>query len=458
MAVASAWLTLTLGWAWPAAAEGETPWRLGEALGAPGWLRFGLEHRARFEHLAHDFRARASGDSSALVFRTLLAVELDLRPIVFGAELQDSRAWASEDAVLNTTVVNPLEPLQVYLRLEGNDLLSVGDRVWAKVGRMTLDVGSRRLVARNEFRNTINAFTGLELGWEDASERLLRAFAVLPVVRFPNEVERLAGQEVEIDREYTDLFLLGAFHRTPALAAGFRIEAYLFGLLEADSPVLASTNRRLLTPGVRLLRPPAPGELDLELEVMLQFGRSRASASPTDTRDLAHRALAAHVSVGRSLAAPGRPRIVLQYDYASGDHDPGDDANERFDPLFAARRFELGPTGIYGAIARTNSSSPGLRVELEPHPRVDAFVAYRLVWLASARDAWTTADLVDPSGRAGSFVGQQLEGRVRWHLWPGNLSLDVGGAGFARGEFARDAPRAREETPLYLYTQVTGTL
>ncbi|MBM4363297.1 MAG: alginate export family protein, partial [Deltaproteobacteria bacterium] len=165
-----------------------------------------------------------------------------------------------------------------------------------------------------------------------------------------------------------------------------------------------------------------------------------------------------HASSGYRFDVPWAPRVVLQYDYASGDRSPDDGANHRFDPLFGARRFEFGPTGLWGAIARSNVSTPGLRLEAAPHPAVDAFAAFRLIWLASARDAWTTAALRDPTGDSGSFVGQQIEARVRWHLFPRNLTFDVGGAGFVRGRFAESAPNGGTGPSAYVYSQVTGTI
>jgi hypothetical protein len=323
---------------------------------------------------------------------------------------------------------------------------------------MTLDLGSRRLVARNEFRNTINAFTGLDVQWTSSVRDIVRAFAVMPVVRLPSEPERLKDNDIAFDRENTDALLWAAFFQSRPLAAQITVEAYVLGLHEGDSGSAPSSNRQLYTPGVRALRPPTPGELDFQLEVMGQFGRSRGSAAATDTTDLDHLAFSLHASSGFRFDVPWAPRLVLQYDYATGDNSPDDGANNRFDPLFGARRFELGPTGLYGAIARSNVSSPGVRFEVQPHRAVDAFAAYRLLWLASARDAWTTAALRDPAGDSGSFVGQQVEARVRWHVLPRNLSFDVGGALLLRGELAADAPSAKTSAPVFVYTQVTGTI
>lgn len=441
----------------PTAAAAERPWRADEAIGVPSWLRFGLEHRSRFEHLENDFRTAASGNSTALSLRTLLSAELKLSPVVVVAELQDSRAYATDVTPLSTTIVDPLEILQAHAGLRHKGAFLDGDSAALTLGRFTMDVGSRRLVARNEFRNTINAFTGIDLQWTSPGRHVLRGFAVLPVIRLPSDPAELANNPIELDHENTDALFWGLFFGSAPLLAGAQLESYVFGLHEGDNADAPSANRRLVTPGVRLWRAPAAGQLDFQVEAMLQLGTSRASTQATDTTDLAHRAFSGHVTGGYRFDVAWSPRVALQYDYASGDGDRIDRINGRFDPLFGARRFEFGPTGLYGAFARSNISSPGLRVEVAPHRTVDAFAAYRLFWLASSRDAWTTAGLRDPAGASGSFVGQQVEARVRWNVFPKNLALEVGSAYVVRGEFATDAPNAKSSNPVFVYSQVTGT-
>jgi hypothetical protein len=390
--------------------------------------------------------------------RTLLSVELRGGPVVVGAELQDARAWVTDETPVNTTLINPIELLQAHVGVHGKGVLVEGDEVSLTAGRMTIDLANRRLVARNEYRNTINGFTGVDLHWTSPDEDAVRAFVVVPVVRLPADADGLRANRVVFDQENLDVLFWAAHVRSRPLGSAITAEGYLLGLHERDGDTAASADRRLVTPGLRVLRPAAAGTFDGQLEVMGQIGRSRASVAPEDTVDLDHRAFSVHAALGYRWDAPWAPRVVLQHDYATGDASPDDGANNRFDPLFGARRFEFGPTSLYGAIARSNLNAPALRVEVSPSRKVDSFAAYRLVWLASARDAWTPAGLRDPSGSSGTFVGQQVEARVRWHLLPKNLSFDVGGASFLRGGFATEAPGGVSTTPIFVYTQVTGTI
>ncbi|MFO0629693.1 MAG: alginate export family protein [Polyangiales bacterium] len=441
----------------PTRAEERRPWRAHEALGVR-WLRFGLEQRTRFEHLQNDVRVANPGDATGLFLRTLLHVDLRFAPVAIFVEVADARAWTTEATPLNTTLVNPLEVLQGWVGLRGDGVLARGDSALVALGRMTIDLGSRRVVARNEFRNTINAFTGLDLQWTSPARDLLRVFVGMPITRLPATSAALRSNDIEFDRENTDALFWAVFFASRPLPARFVVEGYVLGLHEGDGALAPSSNRQLITPGVRVLRPPAAGEVDLQLEVIGQFGRSRATTAATDTADLDHIAFALHAACGYRFNVGWAPRVVVQYDHASGDASPDDGVNQRFDPLFGARRFDFGPTSLWGVIARSNLISPGLRVEAQPHRTVDAFVSYRPIWLAAARDAWVTAPLRDPTGASGDFVGQQVEGRVRWHVLPGNLSLDLGGAAFVRGEFAQRAPRGEAAPSLYVYSQLTGTL
>jgi hypothetical protein len=109
-------------------------------------------------------------------------------------------------------------------------------------------------------------------------------------------------------------------------------------------------------------------------------------------------------------------------------------------------------------LARSNVSSPGVRIEVQPSARFDALATYRLLWLASSKDAWTTAAFRDSTVACGSLVGPQIEARVRFHVVPQNLSFDVGGALVLRGDFAKNAPGALGEAAAYVYAQVTGTM
>ncbi len=450
--------------------DARAAWTLDEAV-MPEGTSLTLRHRTRYEFLDDQFRRANHGDTDVIVHRTLIHGRIDLPEhllpgVTLGAELEDARAEQNADTLLDSTIVNAVELLQAYVEIERNDFAS--GRLLARGGRITMDVGSRRFVARNRFRNTINGFTGLDIRFtrpprneRSAGGLELRGFWTLPVSREPNPTfagnrrRRLLDNDIVFDTESVDVQFWGLFVGAGVAGLG-RGELYVFGLHESDATDRPTRNRDLVTPGFRLFEKPAAGRFDYVIESALQFGKSRTSASPTNRNNLDHLAHFHHLTVGYTFDLPCLPRLAFQYDFASGDGNPNDGENGRFDTLFGARRFEFGPTGIYGAFARANLHSPGLRLELKPHPRVSGFVAGRSFWLASKQDAWTTSrGVVDPRGDSGDHVGTQVELRVRFDLVPGNLRLEAGYAHLFAGEFIDNAPNSnRQGDSNYVYTQI----
>jgi hypothetical protein len=281
---------------------------------------------------------------------------------------------------------------------------------------------------------------------------------VQPVQRKPSDFASLDDNDHALDTDSGDVRLWGVFASRPNLFGKITGEAYFYGFRSRDHVGTPVADRDLYTPGARLYSKPAKGAWDLEVEGAYQWGTSRASTAATDMRDLQHKAGFFHGEVGFTLQASISPRLELSYDFASGDHNPNDNENNRFDTLYGARRSDFGPTGIYGAFARANISSPGVRFELKPSAAFSTMVGYRAVWLASDRDQYTTAKLQDPTGQTGSFVGNQLEAQVQYNLLPGNVALELGGAYLLHGDFLDHAPNApREGDTTYLYAAATFT-
>ena len=422
------------------------PWRLKTALDLPAWLTLSGTQRTRFEYLDGQFRADSASktyDDSDHLFalRTTLRADVRLESFLATAELMDARQYeADAGSALDTTTVDAAEFVQAFAGYEGKGLVRDGDRTTAIVGRHTMDLGNRRLVARNDFRNTTNNFDGLNVLWEGASKSSLRAFYTLPVRRLPTDETSLLDNDVELDESNRHVQFWGLYGTLAELFPKVQAELYWLELDEQDSAGLATADRDLTTLGLRSLRKPAKGEFDFELESAWQFGSSHSNT--TSATELDHDARFHHLEAGYTFDASWKPRLALQYDIATGDDSPTDGENNRFDTLFGARRWEFGPTGIFGAIARSNVSAPGWRVTANPTDALDLMVAHRFAYLESDTDAYTPGNVRDPSGNSGDEVGQLVELRARWSVLPGNFSLDFGVAHLFAGEFLDNAPNA----------------
>jgi hypothetical protein len=413
------------------------------ALGASdAWTIIGSQ-RTRIEGISGQFRPTAADNDVLLSMQTRLFAEYDAAPVRFGGEITDARGYFQRTgSSAGTGEINAVELTQAYLRFDLHDALGTATSATLTAGRMTIDTGSRRLVARNNFRNTINAFTGLRLDWSNAARDRLVLLWVLPHRRLPDDPAGIAGNAVVFDRESPDQQLFGASF-TKAAVLGGSLEVYGYGLVEHDAPGFRTANRRLFTPGIRLLRPPAKGRFDYELEAIFQTGTARATTAASDVRDLAVSAWFVHFEIGRSFDVPWQPRVSIAYDRASGDGDNPATYN-RFDTLFGARRAEYGPTSLFGAIGRANLNSPSLHIQATPDTRWDTLFSWRPLWLDSASDSFSSTGVRDRSGGSGRFAGHQIEARVRWWVVPNSLRADIGSAVLVKSDFLRLAPNGRD--------------
>lgn len=432
------------------------PPSLQAAIGNPSDFKLSASVRVRHETLDGQPRVGLPADDAQIAVRSTLAAEYLDDGWRIGAELYDSRVHRIRDnGAISANEVNALELVQAYIVREWKDPFGPGSKARLQGGRMTLNLGSRRLVAADDYRNTTNGYTGLRADLTARDGTAATLIYVLPQVRLPDDLLGVLEHKVRWDRESFDLKLWGGIVSKPRVLAGAAAELSYFRLQERDRPDQATRDRNLHTVGGRMIRDPKAGTVDFEAEGFFQFGSvSSGLAANAPTLDVD--AWFFHADSGYTFRGPLKLRLSAEFDYASGD-GPGRSYG-RFDTLYGMRRADLAPAGIYNAIGRTNIITPGVRVELAPGKRFDAFASYRAMWLASATDAFSTTGVRDPAGKSGRFAGHQLEGRMRYWLVPGLLRGEVNALWLAKGSFLRSAPNAPATgNTTYLATSVTVT-
>jgi hypothetical protein len=311
-----------------------------------------------------------------------------------------------------------------------------------------------RVLSRNRFRNTVNNFVGADWQGRDTNGGNLRAFYFIPMRHLPTDRAALLDNEFELDRAARDTAVRGVIYELPELQGGNFLEAY--GLdYEADTSD-PGTSTDLISVGARGYRLPGAGRWHYEVEYIAQRGESGAIVGGVPRFDLRHRAQFAHFEIGYAFEGPWATNVTFQYDRASGDEDPLDARNERFNTLFGDRRFDFGPTGIFGPFQRSNLETPGIRVIVAPTTRWQGMLSYRSLRLASSTDSWVGTELRDPSGGGGRSLAKQLEASATWTAIPERLTLEAGFAALKLGRFARETlgPAQRDE-PLYWYATLT---
>lgn len=393
--------------------------------------------RLRYEAITNQPRAGFRRDDDLVNVRTTLLAQYRDGPLTLAAELWDSRVYGQlARTIITTGEVNTLEPVQAYAAYAFT--LPGGGKATLQAGRFMLNIGSRRLIAADDYRNTTNGYTGLNTTLQ-AKGLVATLIYVLPQQRRPDDAASLRSKDVAFDHEGFDQVLWGGTIARSAAIGPVMAEASFYHLGERDTAARPTRDRSLDTYGGRLLREPKAGKPDVEVEAFYQSGHISASVAP-GAAQLPVSAWFVHADAGYSLPGAWHARASIEYDRASGDAPGGHYG--RFDTLFGQRRADFAPAGLYNAITRANISTPGARLEIAPSKRWEAFATYHALWLVERADAFATSGVRDPSGRSGRFAGHQLDGRVRVWLRQDRLRFEADGVLLTKGRFLEQAPNA----------------
>ena len=395
------------------------------ALSGLDWLSLGADYRVRYENRHHDYRfGTASDDPLLLRTRLYLGIDRVLDPLRLAVELQDSRI-VHTDTADSTRDVNKHDVLQAYAELYGRDWLGSGEPLRLQAGRLAFEYLDRRLISRNPWRNTTNAFQGARLiagshggqGWVDV-------LAVQPVEIRTDEADRA-------DQGRWFYGAIGQWNGWSQIAA---LQPYAL-LLDEDSRSGRPGGREIYTWGLRGFAVFKSG-FDYDVDLAAQTGHNGA---------LDHQAWAGTAELGYTFAQTWKPRTSVSIGYASGDDDPNDGDSHRFNRLFGfARPWSASDYQIW-----ENILTPKAHIELKPSAAVQLEAGYGAFWLASAHDAWSNAGRRDSSGSSGRFIGQEIDARLRWRPDP-RVELISGYAHFFPGRFAENTGPAPDSDFFYL--------
>ncbi|MFM8377634.1 MAG: alginate export family protein, partial [Phenylobacterium sp.] len=192
--------------------------------------------RVRYEALEGQFRPGLAPRDDLWSVRSTLFAEWKAGAFRVAGEVYDSRAYGSgPGGVLTTGEVNTLEPVQCYLAADINRPLGYHARLSLQGGRFTLNLGSRRLVAADDYRNTTNGYTGVRADLRLADRTSATAFYTLPQQRRPEAPEDLRDNRFKLDREDASQRLYGAYISRPFPTGGL-VEVGYVRFQESDRP------------------------------------------------------------------------------------------------------------------------------------------------------------------------------------------------------------------------------
>ncbi len=394
------------------------------------WLDAGLDYRLRYEFRENDIRRHANpGVDQPLLLRSraYLGIRNGLEPLRFTLEFEDARR-VSGGFPADTRDFNRNEFIQgftEYLLADGlgHDPRGNARPVSLRGGRMAFEFLDRRLIGRNEWRNTTNTFDGVRLTLgQQSNDWQVDAMMLRPVTRLITHTDRS-------DQDQLFTSLIGHWRGWSDVVT---LEPHYMGLRQTANAARDMSDREIHALGLRVHG--WRGAMNYDVTLMEQFGRDGSRR---------HDARGVTAETGYRLEQhPWRPRLSAFYGYASGDRDPGDGRNNRFERFFGFAR----PWSADDYIIFENLHAPKLRVEFQPRANFRVDAGYGAYWLASRRDRFH--NLLggagfnrDPSGNSGSFLGHGPDVRLRLAA-TSRSNLTFGYSHFVTGDFIRGRQQA----------------
>ncbi|OQW41230.1 MAG: hypothetical protein A4S08_02570 [Proteobacteria bacterium SG_bin4] len=401
------------------------------------WLDIGFEHRTRYEWRNNDLRRVEGGEDNPIFFRhrAWLGIRDILDPFRFAVEFQDSRV-INNKYVTTDQERNEYDLINAYGELNFKKALGADDRgndrpIRFRVGRMAYETTDRRFIARNEWRNTTNTFEGFRLNiGREANDWELDLFGYQPVRR----------AQTKFDMSNERLWFFGAIGHWRRWSDIITIQPYFMGQKQnADPDGFTATNRQdreIYMPGFRTY-----GKVldlfDFDVSYNHQFGYSGP---------LRQDAQGYTIEIGKTFNHPWKPRLTGFYGYASGDKDPNDGVDNRFDRFFGFAR----PWSADHYVVYENLKAPKIRMDLQPTQKLGFELTYGWYFLASKRDRMfdildgnISQTVRDPgfnrdrTGQSGDYAGHALEGRIRYQVSP-KINTVLGYTHFTAEDFVKN--------------------
>lgn len=396
------------------------------------WLDVGLDYRVRYETRDNDIRRNSLLTDHPVLLRTrgYVGIRNILDPFRMAVEFEDARGYNSQFPRDNRDW-NPFELIQTYGELYfkgalGQDDLGNHRPIRIRGGRMAWEAVDRRLLGNNQWRNTTNNFEGFRVTFgQEANDWEFDAWGMQPVIRDINE----------FDGRNKSQWFYGAVGHWRKWSDVITLQPYFMGLKQ-DGRDGRQAERDIYAPSIRAYGVVPNTNIDFDFGAIYQFGQDNGRKKS---------AWSYLLEVGYSIQHDWKPRLSAFYGFVSGDRDPNDNADNRFERFFGFAR----PWSPDDYLVMENVKAPKLVFEFSPHKDVSIDGGYSWFWLASDKDRFNNLLNVstpnafnrDVTGESGDFIGQSINARINYKLTP-LVDTTLGYSHFMNGEFVKNRQQA----------------
>lgn len=343
-------------------------------------------------------------------FSTLLRSRLGLRfdptdHLRFLIQIQDSRDFG-EEAAANALPAGDDEGVDLH---QGYiEYANVGDSGFSfRIGRQELVFGSQRLVGNGDWFQVGRAFDG-GLAMYDDENWTVSAFAT-------QANKTLAGDQT----------LFGGIYNTWKGVPSGVLDFYYMLLQDNDGAAGAAAGtgntQSVHTAGVRVKSD--PGRWDLSAEIAAQLGKFGSNSIL---------AYAGHAWAGYTFEETYKPKLLVEYNYASGD-DGGNNRYSKFNNLFPTNHNKYGYMDL---VAWSNIHDGRAEFSVMPGKNWKLSADYHLFMVDKTGAGDTFAGVAGAAG-AGKLAGHEGDITVGYN-WNQYANFQLGFSHFIPGAFLKN--------------------
>jgi hypothetical protein len=396
----------------------------------PKWIDLTTEERFRYE--AYDNNSfKANADDSYILNRFRFQVDLHASSwLRVTAQVQDARSGYQNPPI------GPPNTVRWDLKLAYAEV-GAPESHWIslRVGRQLINYNNT-IIANSEWRNQARSYDAAVLNLNAQREHvgLFAASAIVPQaygVTPHQEGNNIYGAYGRIDD-----FLVPHSNLEPFFL--WRVQPAEV-VESAKSKTTCKENEKAL--GVRF-KAQASAALDYGGEVILETGK----AGSQTIRASAAQAGAAY----QFLNGVAKPRVFTQYDYATGNSDPANNASHTtFDTIYPTAHDRFGITDLFGW---QNIESVRAGTTVEPHRRLTFTLQGLDLWAADALDSiYNTSGgaIVTNKTDHGRHLGAEIDG-YSWYELNKHFNLGGGVGYFGGGQFLTNVTTSHSYTTYYI--------
>ena len=418
-----------------------------------GRLVIDIEERVRVEwrENTRDFDSSLSDDNDDSWILNRFRFGLAVKPVswlrIYG-QSQDSREADSDRA--NIPGIRSAEGDDEWDLRQG--YIALGDLkkfpLLFTVGRQAISYGDGRLVSDSRWGNFGRTFDALRIRWEKQYYFWVEAFAMRPVQILRHEFN---------DSDSADNFF-GTYFSTD-YGTKQAIDFYVYYRHKDDNqPNLDPTNRvdpqgtyngpagHYATLGARTKNTSDKlNGWDYAGEFAYQVGT--VFLTDTNSQSFNLNAFALAVAGGYTWKDhPWKPRVGIEFDYATGDNDPTHGNSQSFQNLFPSNHDKYGLMDEFSW--RNIQDLRFLQVNVKPLKKLELQFNCHAFWLANTHDFWYRSNgnsilrTRTPDGQdvrtigAPRSAGQELD-LIATYTWTKNIQVQGGFSHFFAGPYLR---------------------